>query len=138
MTTKNYHLQDQKIPDGLQIFEERLEVAGVSFRKSDAASFAESGNGSLELERDQSNKHDKNAIKVIGCNEGFFGTKRRFIGYVPKDVAKLIVTNGFWGKIQPRLLKTYVGGGGFVEILFQILGPEGQKHKYNPPKSEAK
>jgi len=135
MTTRKYHLQDQKIPDGFQIFEDRLEVAGVSFRKSDAASFAKSGTGWLELERDYDNKHDKNAIKVIGCNKEFFGTKRRFIGYVPKDVAKRIVTNAFWGKIQPRLLKTYVGDGGFVEILFQILGPEGQKYKYNPPKA---
>ena len=65
------------------------------------------------------------------------GTNRRFIGYVPKDVAKLVVTNGFWGEIQPRLLKTYVGGCGFVEILFQILGPKGEKYKYNPPKSES-
>ena len=134
MTTRKYHLQNQKIPDGFQIFEDRLEVAGVSFRKSDAASFAKSGTGWLELERDHGNKHDKNAIKVIGCNKGFFGTKRRFIGYVPKDVAKLVVTNGFWGRIQPQLLKTYVGADGFVEILFQILGPEGQKYKYNPPK----
>ena len=66
MNMREYHLQDQKIPDGFQIFEDRLEVAGVSFRKSNAASFAKSGTKWLELERDHGNKHDINAIKVIG------------------------------------------------------------------------
>ncbi len=83
MSTRSYHLGEQEIPDGFQIFEERLEVAGVSFRKEDAAAFASATDGWLELERDLGNKHDRNAIKVIGCNKGFFGTKRRFIGYVP-------------------------------------------------------
>lgn len=132
---REYHLQDQEIPEGFQIFEDRLEVAGVSFRKADATSFAKSGTKWLELERDIGNKHDKNAIKVVGCSKGFFGTKRRFIGYVPKDVSKLVVANGFWGQVQPRLLKTYVGSGGFVEILFQLLGPKGKKYEYSPPKS---
>lgn len=131
---KEYHLQNQEIPEGFQIFEDRLEVSGVSFRKSDATSFAESGTKWLELEREIENKHDKNAIKVVGCSKGFFGTKRRFIGYVPKEVSKLVVTNEFWGQVEPRLLKTYVGNGGFVEILFQLLGPKGKKYEYSPPK----
>jgi hypothetical protein len=137
ITMREYHLQDQEIPDGFQIFEDRLEVAGVSFRKADATSFAKSGTKWLELERDIGNEHDKNAIKVVGCSKGFFGTERHFIGYVPKNVSKLVVTNGFWGKVQPRLLKIYVGSGGFVEILFQLLGPKGKKYEYNPPKSGA-
>ncbi len=131
---REYHLQDHEIPEGFQIFEERLEVAGVSFRKTDAISFAKSSNTWLELERDIGNKHDKNAIKVVGCSKGFFGTKRRFIGYVPKDVSELVVTNGFWGQVKPRLLKTYVGSGDFVEILFQLLGPKGKKYEYSPSK----
>lgn len=133
---KKYHLKDQEIPEGFQIFESRLEVEGTSFRREDATSFAESSTQWLELERDIGNKHDKNAIKVIGCSKGFFfGTKRRFIGYIPKDVSKLVVGNGFWGQVQPRLLKTYVGSRGFIEILFQLLGPKSKKFKYSPPKS---
>ncbi|SMP46246.1 hypothetical protein SAMN06295888_1041 [Desulfonatronum zhilinae] len=135
MAKSKYHLQVQEIPEGFQIFEDRLEVAGVSFRKSDAAAFAASKNGWLKLEREADNKHDKNAIKVIGCSKGFFGTKRRFIGYVPKDASKKVMERGFWGKVKPRLLKTYVGDSGFVEILFQILGPKGQKYQFDPPKS---
>jgi hypothetical protein len=49
---KKYHLGDQEIPKGFQIFDERLEVMGVKYRKDDAASFASSKNQWLELERD--------------------------------------------------------------------------------------
>ncbi len=130
MSTGKYHLDKQEIPEGFQIFEERLEVAGVGFRREDAAAFATAKENWLEFERDPENEHDQNAIKVIGCNKGFFGTKRRFIGYVPKEIARTIVEGGYWGQVRPRLLKTYVGDQGFVEILFQVLGPKGKKKEF--------
>jgi hypothetical protein len=130
MSTRKFHLDEQDIPDGFQIFEERLEVAGVSYRKQDAIAFATAKTLWLELEPDPGNKHDSNAIKVIGCSKGWFFTKRRFVGYVPKEVAKGIVEGGFFAQVRPRLLKTYVGDRGFVEILFQLLGPKGIKHEY--------
>ena len=40
MSKRKYHLDEQDIPEGFQIFEDRLEVAGVRFRKEDAAAFA--------------------------------------------------------------------------------------------------
>ena len=133
MTIRKYHLQEQQIPDGFQIFEDRLEVAGVAFRKSEAASFANSKNLWLELQREEGNPQDRNALKVIGCSKGFLGTKRRFIGYVPKDTAKKIVEGDFLTQIRPRLLKTYIGDSGFVEILFQILGPRGRRFQFHSP-----
>ena len=126
-----FQLQKHPIPDGFQIFEERLELAGVQFRKEDAAAFASAEIQWLELERDPYNIHDKNAIKVIGCNMATFGTNRRFIGYVPRSVARAIVAKGFWGSVKPRLLKVYVSPRGFVEILFQLLGPKGRKKEYS-------
>src|SRR5688572_1471113 len=135
MSTRSYHLADQEIPEGLQIFEERLEVAGVSFRKENAVAFATAKDGWLELEQDLENKHDPNAIKVIGCNKTFFGMNRHFIGYVPKEVARLIVEGKYLDLIRPRLLKTYVGERGFVEILFQILGPKGKKYEFRQTNS---
>lgn len=130
MSTRHYHLGEQEIPEGFQIFEERLEVAGVSFRKEDAAAFAASKHGWLELEREPRNIHDPNAIKIIGCSKSFLGTKRRFIGYMPRDVSRAIVDGGHLSYIRPRLLKTYVGDRGFVEILFQILGSKGKQHEF--------
>ena len=136
MATAKFHLQDQEIPDGLQIFEDRLEVARIAHRKKEAANFAKAKKIWLELESEQENKYDKNAIKIIGCSKGFFGIKRRFIGYVPKDIAKSIVENGLWNQVKPRLLKTYIGESGYVEILFQILGPKGKKYEFKQPKAE--
>jgi hypothetical protein len=130
MSTRKYHLDEQEIPDGFQIFEERLEVAGVSFRKEDATAFATAKEGWLEFERDLGNKYDPNAIRVIGCSKGFSGTERRFVGYVPKEVSRAVVEGGYWGQVRPRLLKTYVGDRGSVEILFQVLGPKGKKYEF--------
>src|SRR6266508_6942023 len=98
MSTRKYHLDEQQIPEGFQIFEERLEVAGVGFRKENAVAFANAKEGWLELEREFGNEHDPNAIKVIGCSKGCFETKRRFIGYVPREVAQAIVQGGYWGQ----------------------------------------
>ena len=131
MTTKKYHLQEQSIPDGFVIFEERLEVAGIQFRKDKALVFVKNPEGCwLEVERDENNKYDKNAIKVIGCRKGLFGTNRYFIGYVPKEISRRIVKGGFWGLVTPRLLKTYVSDTGFIEILFQVLGPRENRNRF--------
>lgn len=127
MTTKKYHLHEQDIPDGFQIFESALEVMGVQYRKEASIAFAKNLEGSwLEFEKDENNEHDKNAIKIIGCN----GTNRYFIGYAPKETTRLIIEGGFWGQVKPRLYKTYVSDNGFVEILFQVLGVVGKKYEY--------
>ena len=105
-------------------------MAGIQYRRDDARTFAAGRGLTLEFERDSSNQHDRNAIKIIGCCKGFFGTKQHFVGYVPSDVAADIVEGGYYGKVLPRLLKTYVGDSGFVEILFQVLGPKGERLKY--------
>lgn len=127
MVIEKYHLHEQEIPEGFQIFESTLEVMGVQYRKEVATAFIMVLDGSwLELEMDEDNEHDKNAIKVIGCN----GANRYFIGYVPKETSRLILKRGFWGQVIPRLYKTYVGDDGFVEILFQVLGQVGKKYEY--------
>jgi hypothetical protein len=128
MPSANYHPDD--IPEGFQIFEERLEVAGISHWKQDAAAFVRGKHLWLELERDAANPHDKNAIRVIGCSKGLFSTKRYFIGYVPAHVAEAIVEGRYFERVRPKLLKTWLGDTGYVEVLFQILGPKGERYEY--------
>lgn len=128
MPDRKYYLPE--IPPGYQIFEDGLEVAGIGYRRSEARKFATGRDLSLEFQRDPENQHDPDAIKVIGCRRGFFGTKKHFIGYVPREVAAAIVVGGYYEQVAPRLLKTYVGDSGFVEVLFQVLGPKGQRLKY--------
>jgi hypothetical protein len=98
------HLHEQAIPQGLQIYEDWVQVAGVRYRRQEVAAFARSKNLWLELEREPTNKYDENAIKVKGCSRGFFGTKRHHIGYVPGDLPKTIVEGNF--TVQPRLKYT--------------------------------
>lgn len=128
---EGYQLDRHPIPEGFQIFEERLDVAGLQFRKEEAEAFIYRGGQRLELERDPENAHDPHAIKVFGCNGTSYSGCRHFIGFVPKNVARAVVKKGFWGLVQPRLLKTYVSPNGFVEILFQLLGPKGRKKEYS-------
>jgi hypothetical protein len=103
-------------------------VIGIRHRQAAAAAFARSKERWLELERLPDKQTNEHAVKVIGCSKGWLFRQRRFIGYLDRDVARAIVRGGLWGKVIPRLLKTYIGDNGSVEVLFQILGPKG--HNY--------
>jgi hypothetical protein len=132
-----YHLLDQPIPDGYRIYADRIEVAGIANYRTDAESFISAGEKWVELQRDPQNAFDRNAIKVIGCKKGFFGTKRLMLGYVPRDVARVMVESGVAEIIQARLLKTYLGKGGFLEVLFQIVGPKDSLSEPERPDNKA-
>jgi hypothetical protein len=122
-----YHLKEQGIPEGFQIYESALEVMGVQYHKEAAIEFIRNIDGSwLEFEKEENNEYDKNAIKVIGCK----GDKRYFIGYVPKETSQLIFDGNYWGQVIPRLYKTYVGHDDFIEITFQLLGKVGKKYEF--------
>lgn len=130
MRTKNkYHLQEAPIPAGYQIYEERLDTAGIVFRKKAAQAFVKGFRPELTWQREPRNKQDPNAIKLIGIS-GLFPRRKRHVGYVPADVAARIAQGDWWGRLQLRLLHTYLGKGGFVEIQYQLLGPQGEKKKY--------
>lgn len=115
------------IPDGYQIYKRMLFVAGITFRKNDAAPFIKSGCGTLEFEREPNNPKDKSAIKVIGITP----TARYFVGYVPKEISKRILKTGSFDKVEPRLDRTYHGIVDFLEIRFQIIGLKEHKKIYD-------
>jgi hypothetical protein len=60
---RDYHLSKTPIPDGFQIFEDRLEVAGIPNYKIAASKFISGKNPYLLFEREPQNPYDKNAIK---------------------------------------------------------------------------
>jgi len=131
MSVRQYHLKEHPIPNGYQIYAELLEVKGITSKKKHARRFAKANRKWLELEADPHNEYDKNAIEVVGCWESLFGIKRRSIGFVPKEVSKLIAEKGFSDRVLPRLYKTYLGDSGFVEVEFQLLGPKGEKDAFS-------
>lgn len=117
-----------------------VEVAGIPYRKPAALRFAKGRNQWLEWEREPNNRHDRNAIKIYGCTRGLFGTRRRFIGYVPAETARRIVDSGLWGLVLPHFQSLYVDdvgvapGDEFIEITFQVLGPGTRKNDYTGEK----
>jgi hypothetical protein len=129
---KKFHLHEQPIAEGHRLYEEGLEAMGVSHRRDDAMAFCKAKGQWLEFEPEPSNKHDPHAIRLVGCWRGFFGTKRRHVGYVPRETATRLHQLGLVDATRPRLLKTYVGHDNFVEIEFQITGPSEKFREYKP------
>ncbi len=115
------------IPSGYQIYQDRLLVAGLSFKKKDVAKFIASENHTLELRRDPGNSYDKNAIEVIGkCDAGAFT-----LGYVEAPLAKYVVDRSLEDVVKPRLMRTYVGRDDYLEVMYQLIGPKSEKHRYD-------
>src|SRR5262245_34047545 len=98
----------------MKIFEADIEVAGIQHHKQEAMAFASGKDHALELERDEDNEHDANAIAVIGIAKGWFFRRRRFIGYIPADTAARVAEKGLWGDILPRLKNIWIGDNGHL------------------------
>ena len=79
----------EEIPNGYELlFFGDFFVAGTSFAPR-VKDWLISEEKSLELERERNNRHDKNAIKIIGLSKGSLGRpNRRHIGYVDKFTAR--------------------------------------------------
>ena len=123
MTIKKYHLQEQEIPEGHHILADRLQIQGVHHRKRACAHFCKGRNQSLSFHPDPSNRSDANAIEIHGHWKGLIFRKSTMLGFVDRVAAAKIADLGRNASIHPRLLKTYLGSDGFVEILYQITGP---------------
>ncbi|MDD3814368.1 MAG: hypothetical protein PHZ02_06945 [Desulfocapsaceae bacterium] len=119
---KKYHLAEQKIPHGFQIFlgENGVEVAGIQHRRDTAARFVSQKDQWLEFEAEPYNQFDKYAIKVLGCYNENEKVIKLHVGYVPANLSKQITLFSIQ-KCIPRLFKTYIGKSGYVEIQFQVL-----------------
>ena len=116
-------LQEGITPKGYKKYAGRAEVECVHHYRRAAKSFVNSKNKWVEFHRDHHNKQDSKAIKVVGCSKGFLGTKRRLIGYLEKDLAKTIIAKGFEDDVYPLLEWENVIGGGHVQIVLEIIGP---------------
>ena len=130
---KKYHLGDQPIPSRFRIYEERLEVLGVQRRRADALAFCHGRGQSLAFVLEPSNPHDANAIRIDGAWKGWLFSKQKQLGYVPREIAARLAETGLAATVRPRLLKTYAGTDGYVEIEYQIIGPADQLRDYRPP-----
>jgi hypothetical protein len=116
-------------PDGFQYIESRMEVAGLFHHKAHAISFAHGRCHKIVFRAEPGNRHDRNAIMIIGCYHGWFFQKERHIGYVPKDVAALIVGSGVLAECVPRLRRIEYDGE-YIHVYFDIIAPAEARKKY--------
>ncbi len=136
--------KDRHKPEGVWVQASvAVSVAGVSFRMADALAFAKDVKKSeaaklyygLEVEREISNPHDSNAIKVFGIARvpSLFGQKmtRRHIGYVPAEEAELLCTHVLANgqNIAAELYRVYLSDEKFLDIKMIALAPKGYGHK---------
>ncbi|MCA3692790.1 HIRAN domain-containing protein [Aquidulcibacter sp.] len=136
--------KDRHRPDGVWVqASAAVSVAGISFRKADALAFANDVKKSeaaklhygLEVEREASNPHDSNAIKVIGVARvpSLFGQKttRRHIGYVPAEEAELLCAHvlAHGQKIAAELYRIYLSDEKFLDVKMIALAPKGYSYK---------
>jgi len=55
---------------------------------------------------------------------------RYCLGYVPAEVSEQIVGSQMFDVVRPRLEHTYESKDGFIDIIFQVLGPKERKQQY--------
>lgn len=134
---KQYHLQEHPMPEGYRIYQDRVPIMGVPMRRADAAEFCRGSGKQLAFQREPDNRHDPNAIRIMGSWKGWFSRKEKMLGYVPAEDAAKLVQLGLAESVRPRLMKTYLGTDGFVEIEFQIVGPNDLYRTFNPPPRRA-
>ena len=118
------------IPKGYRIFFSEMEVAGVSFRKSDVIKAFHGKEVALAIEAEPSNKFDKNALKIIAFKKGFFRKKKLHLGYLPKEIASVIADQDLNHDLLPRPKDLWVGDRDGMKIVIDILGMKNEYSKF--------
>ena len=118
-------------PQGYIIFMDNVEVPFHPRYKDALKKWVESKDLSITLEREPNNPVDTNAIKIIGLSKGFFGTKRRHIGYVEKAIAKKIVEKDFADKVYGELREIGINPDGeWIGVRYHLCGLKEFKSKW--------
>ena len=118
-------------------------VAGINYRQRAVGQFlravrtaeAKGWRYGVLLDEEPANRHDANAIAVVGfaCLKNWFGQRKEKwkIGYVAReDAADLqdnIIKEG--GKISAELYKIYVEPEGWIDIKIQLIASKGFDYK---------
>lgn len=129
---KQYHLDEYPIPEGFRIYQDRVPVMGVAMRRADVAAFCKGSDRKLALLQEPDNRDYPNAIRILGSWKGWLYRKEKLLGYVPVEEAAKLARLGLADSVLPRLLKTYVGTDGFVEIEIQLIGPIDLYRTFSP------
>ncbi len=114
------------IPEGYRIWRGDLEVAGVRYRTTQALQFSRGKSQRIQFEPEPGNKHDPNAVKIIGSFYSWWMCWNRHIGYIDAEVAKEFVDRKDQHLLLPRLRNIWVGGYHEIVIFirYDIMEPK--------------
>ncbi len=110
------------------------DIAGIVFRKDEVIDFLDAARNAelsgeqfaLGLEREPSNPHDKNAIKILGI----LGEHTTHMGYVAAELASKAARDlPADVPIAAELARAFISEEGFVELKANILLP-GKRDPY--------
>ncbi|USD68101.1 HIRAN domain-containing protein [Vibrio sp. SCSIO 43136] len=116
------HRYKNTIPKGFRIFFHEMEVAGTGYRKSAVRTFIANPESKLFLRHDPYNDHDSNAIMVMAEIDGILSKKEHHLGFIPRDLAKKIVSLGLHNQLLVRAKSAWVGDRGGLKLYIDLLG----------------
>ncbi|WP_028484280.1 HIRAN domain-containing protein [Thioalkalivibrio sp. ALE17] len=120
-----------EIPAGYRIFEREFSIAGVQHYKDNFFKAVKKGNVEFRMQTEPGNRHDPNAIAILASRKSFFGRVEKKVGHVPAEIASQIADAKVGDKLVLRPKKLYISDDGFIDLKFDILGPEQLFEQYS-------
>lgn len=119
---------NQPIPEGWATTTIGFTVAAVKYHSTQAKkAIAANDNPDLIMQSEPTNQHDENAIKVIVKTKGAIAAlfnKDTHIGYIPMELAAVIIEYELVDKLQIRLKSVYYNDEKEItSIVIDLIGP---------------
>jgi hypothetical protein len=116
------------IPKGYRIYFNQMEVSGTHFHQEDTLIAFSSNKVEMTIEDEKDNEHDKNALKIIITNKD---NEKYHIGYIPKEISKIIAEDKLLYYIAPRLKYINFYNQDNLIVEFDILGLKSEYSKFS-------
>lgn len=107
------------IPKDYRIYFHQMEVSGVHHYKSNAIEAFSYDDVHIIIQSELDNEYDKNALKVIIENSY---NERFHIGYISKEIAKIISDQNILDFIIARLKYVKISSPNYFLVELDILG----------------
>ncbi len=114
------------IPKGYRIYFNQMEVSGTHFHQKDTIKAFSNNKMQMIIEDEKDNEHDKNALKIIITNKD---NEKYHIGYIPKEISKIIAEDKLLDYIAPRLKYINFYNQDNLIVEFDILGLKSEYSK---------
>jgi hypothetical protein len=114
------------IPKDFRIYFNQMEVSGTYFYQEEIIKAFSNNIIQMTIEDEKDSKHDKNALKIIITNKN---NEKYHIGYIPKEISKIIAEDKLFDYIAPRLKSINFFNPNNTIVEFDILGLKSEYSK---------